>query len=490
MINQAKLPTPTQADQSANRPFLIFGESGIQLSYEELAGVIKKLEILTNSTAKNNKKTIISCILNDRMKQAVTLLACLHNDVIFNPINPELNLKEINTLLRHSDSDYLILDKPDSQIYRLDAQVIYFEDLIKNNEDTVAVDYNIHGDLLIYTSGTTGTPKGVLLSNKQIKNNVETACQFLPFRDNITTCSILPLHHSFTIISDILTALACNGSCVINPTFTAKNAALFAQNTHKYTINSFSAVPVIFETLAVLNADLSNELEFAVSGAAPLSEAIYNRYQSQYKHRLIPCYGMTEATCFITISPANQIKPGSPGQPVNIDLKIIDDQRNTLAAMQRGEIIISGDSVIQNNYFKGGDNYSSLFSDDGWLHTGDIGYLDKNGYLFITGRKKNMVIRGGEKIYLEDIEQCLLESALVNDVIALCLMVNGSHDKAVIFAVKAAPSINTETISLHVRNNLGPQHLPDKIIFVTGIPRTATGKPDRKSLDEILREAS
>ncbi|MET1253936.1 class I adenylate-forming enzyme family protein [Aliikangiella maris] len=438
-------------------------------------------------------KCVISVLVKDRFELAIITLLGLFSPVIVNSINPELRADEIETLLTHAEPTLIISDDDiefnySSSIMRLSASEIFEQ--IKQVEiasDVVKKSVKIKGDLLIYTSGTTGQPKGVHLLAANILHNVHTACKHLPFFEGICTMSILPLFHTFTVISDLLTAFYCGGRCIINPVFNMQTIKVIADSTHQWQVNSFSAVPVIFETLSLLKADLADDIQFVVSGAAPLTEAVRSHYQQQFKHYLIPCYGMSEAVCFITITPYQQILPGSPGKPAGLNLQILDDQQKPVAINQRGEIAIKGGSVIR-QYFKANSEQQKLFTDDGWLLTGDIGYLNEQGYLTITGRKKNMVIRGGEKVYLEDVERCLMKDKLVRDVSSFCITDKRGIDKAVIFAVAQSEQITLEILKSTIKSSLGNHHIPEHIVFVDEIPRTPTGKPYRKRMNEILVE--
>jgi long-chain acyl-CoA synthetase len=220
-------------------------------------------------------------------------------------------------------------------------------------------------------------------------------------------------------------------------------------------------------------------LQFAISGAAPLDEGVKADYETRFGHPIIPCYGLSESTCFATISPLDGVRPNSVGKAANIEICVLGEHSEVLAAGQTGEIAVRGPSVIRDGYYRDGQRYSSAFTQDGWLLTGDLGRMDEDGYVYVTGRKKNMVIRGGEKVYLEDLDRSLVQYPGVAHSASIVISARETWDRAISFiAPRESVVLTREAVTAYVQKNLGRNHVPDDIVFTDKIPRTAIGKPN------------
>ncbi|UUY08386.1 acyl--CoA ligase [Pseudomonas sp. J452] len=428
---------------------------------------------------------VVTIISRNKCQTIAVILASLACGVVVNPLNPELTATELDVVLAHS-APLLVIKDAEIEIpadYAALPIQAFFDALVEADE---GYDFrSITGSLLIYTSGTTGKPKGVLLAAEQLLINAESGLRELPYctgddsRQNVTA-SVLPPYHTFTLVSDVFPALLSGAYCVVFPNFEMRHMALLQEQLTAYPIRSYSAVPLIFNIISRLRIDFTrSQVAFAISGAAPLANEVRTAYESTTGHVLIPCYGMTEACCFIAISPRHAIRPGSCGKPI-LPLRIIDDHGNQTGPNVAGEIEITGRSVIKLGYFKDAGQFSDLFDKYGWFRTGDVAYLDEDGYLFIAGRKKNMVIRGGEKVHLEDIESCLAGMSCA----AVSIVSPAVPDRIVLFKTPDAP--DNDEIVRRIKLALGSKHLPDEIRMIEEIPLTPTGKIVRARLAALV----
>jgi acyl-CoA synthetase (AMP-forming)/AMP-acid ligase II len=421
-----------------------------------------------------SQSSVVSLIIKDKFTATNFILACLHQNITVNPINPELKDSEITSILNHAESQLVISDV---ELKNIDHQSVDFIEQLTPNE-ILDTEYDIIGNLLIYTSGTTGTPKGVLLTSEQIKNNVEIAIKHIPYATNHVSASLLPVYHTFTIISDILPAWVLNGQCVIMPDFEVVNLPIYKSNLKQYMVNSFSAVPIVFKMLNKLKIlqDIES-LKFAVSGAAPFAIQDYKEYVDNNEHILIPCYGMTEAVCFIAISSFNKNVQGSSGKPV-IPLRIMDKDNLQCDINCIGEIQISGRSVIKSGYFKSKFSNHRHYQNGSWFKTGDLGYLDEHGNLYVVGRIKNMLIKGGEKVYLEDVESLLTNFD--------CAASMNSEKETYTLYTTATEKQHIKMYQI-IKENLSHHHIPESIQTIKQIPKTKTGKIKRAELVECYK---
>ncbi|HYD63446.1 MAG TPA: class I adenylate-forming enzyme family protein [Noviherbaspirillum sp.] len=432
------------------------------------------------------------------LHQAAGLIAGLANGVIFNPLNPGLSAAMMDGQLRHAQPALVIIeDGAEPPMACIEPQrIVRWSEIfgqvehssVEMNAPSAALDQ--HAGLLIYTSGTTGEPKGVLLRWAHIAANVRYAIGALGYQPGWVSGSMLPRFHTFTLISDLFPALFLGGRAVLTDTFELARAKSIVQAFDRNGVQSYSAAPVILEALCSLGAWAnSSTLQFAVAGAAPLKEKTRLSYLASFGHPIIPCYGLSETTCFATISPPDSVRPGSAGKPAGIEIGVFDEFGVPGRRGATGELAMRGPSVIADGYFRDHERrFIKSFTHDGWFLTGDIGRIDEDGYVFVTGRKKNMVIRGGEKVYLEDVDRCLFEDLDLVDCASIVRCSPDAPDTALTFIVAGpARHVAREEVAALVRKKLTPRHVPDRVYFVDRIPRTPSGKAAHR---ELLEQAA
>jgi acyl-CoA synthetase (AMP-forming)/AMP-acid ligase II len=432
------------------------------------------------------------------LHQAIAIVVGIANGLIVNPLNPALSQEVLRAQLHHGQPVWLITDGsvPALQDVPRRVRCVEWNELFGTAKDIDPAAFpctpagtDDTGGLLIYTSGTTGTSKGVLLNWPHIAANVRHAIGALGFTPGWIAGSLLPRFHTFTLISDVFPPLLLGGTVVLVDTFDLRNVKRTVDAFRRYGVQSYSAAPIILEALCGLNAWAdAPAMCFAVAGAAPLKESTRLAYARAFGHPIIPCYGLTETTCFATISPRDAIRPGSAGKPAGIAIRVVDEHGVVRDEGATGELEMRGPSVISDGYFRDeAARFAKAFTGDGWFKTGDIGRIDEDGYVYVTGRKKNMVIRGGEKIYLEDVDRCLADYLGVLDCTSIVVCEPQQPDLALTFIVTSGAPIPREDIAAHVRSALTAQHVPDRIYFVDHIPRTPSGKASHPELQALSR---
>ena len=336
---------------------------------------------------------------------------------------------------------------------------------------------------LFFTSGSTGSPKGVEFSSDMVRQNVRLALDALPFEPGFRTASMLPAYHTFTLIGDIMTAFALQGSCVILPDFEIAQLDFILEALATHQVQAFSGVPVIYEVMTAFADRMTGlALRFVTSGAAPLRAELVERYARLFDHPIIPCYGMTEGVCFLSISDPARVRPGSAGVP-RVALRIVNHRDAPVTSGKIGNIQVRGSSVIPNGYFNNQASLKDSYADGGWFRTGDIGYLDSDGQLFITGRSKNLIIRGGKKVYLEDLE-ALFDAGTV------AAVAHGGENREKFVFFFEAEKYDDRGVSELISGRLGIDHMPDRFIPIAQIPKSPTGKLKRQILAEGLQRGS
>lgn len=460
---------------SGVRPYLI-GHSGQEWHFDSVAASSAWLQGRLKREF-GDTPLRVSLVIRDRFALAQWIVCALLSGITVNPINPDLPIEQIETVFAAAQPDLVVTDV---QGISSNGRIVWNPSILKE-EAELRAPLQVTGLLLIFTSGTTGWPKGILLPAHQILANVHIAIDAFGFNATWTTASLLPLFHTFTIITDLLSMLLTHGQCAVLPVFSAANLTMIAEGIRDAGVNSYSGVPVVFQLLARFVDKVSmSAMKFAIGGAAPLPELVREHYYHALGHPILPCYGMSESTCFISISKPGNIRAGSVGKPAaEIDLVILNsDEPGTTDPLGRGEIAIRGNSVIAHGYFKQSDEERAQHYQEDYFLTGDVGRLDEDGYLYITGRKKNMLIKGGEKYYLEDIDRVLLQKCNLNDCASVVLMGSNTDDDYVTFVVAQSLADAPDVTQLRrlIVGLFGSRAAPQRIEYVNEIPRSPTGK--------------
>lgn len=436
----------------------------------------------------------LSLAIQDRFLLAQWLLAGLLCGYTVNPLNPDLSPQEIANVMKMADTVLLITDQDKTGADIPCAHVVQRGTCVNEMPEQPRVPVTaLSGNLLIFTSGTTGDPKGVFLNAQQLMHNAQTAVDRFGFDGNWVTGSVLPLFHTFTLVSDLLTMWITGGTCVVCAGFSAATINAIGIAFATFGVNSYSGVPIIFKMLGRFGDPAHyRHVRFAIAGAAPLYEDTRLAYP-RLGHEILPCYGLSEACCFVTISSPGAIVARAVGTPADLDMLILAENSEGIEASatagERGEICIRGKSVITHGYWKRPDTARDAYT-NGYFRTGDIGFLDAAGFLHITGRRKNMLIKGGEKFYLEDFDRALSRVEGIRDTACIVTHCDENDDEYTCCVV--ADSDVDEPLKAYIRQHLvslfGARAAPAKILEIDEIPRTPTGKTRIDRLRKLVGE--
>jgi acyl-CoA synthetase (AMP-forming)/AMP-acid ligase II/acyl carrier protein len=344
--------------------------------------------------------------------------------------------------------------------------------------------------LVLHTSGTTSRPKLVPGTQSGIVDSAVHIAEPLGLTGNDKCLNVMPLFHIHGLIGAVIASLVSGGSVVCTPGFSSEN---MMQWLHTYHPTWYTAVPTIHQHVlkqAVLNKDdmRMSGLRFIRSSSASLSPSVKEGLEEVFRVPVIEAYGMTEAAHQVSTNllPPSIRKPGSAGIAAGLEMTILDRQGNRMPPGITGEIALRGSRL-----FKGYENNTEANERafiNGWFLTGDLGYLDEEGYLFIVGRIKEMINRGGEKISPCEIEEALLSGPGVADAIAFSIPdpVLGEIVGAAVI-LRGEQRVPPADLKKHMSDRLAYFKVPARLWIVDEIPKGPTGKIQRIGMFDRLK---
>ena len=341
---------------------------------------------------------------------------------------------------------------------------------------------------MLYTSGTTGKPKGCMLSHANLLCNLQTFLAEIKLESTDTNLCILPLFHVNAQVVSVLATLYVGGSLVLEEMFKPKS---FIKTVKKHQCKTFSAVPTVYNYLNTMKEHSSGEdlsfMKACFCGAAPMPVEVFRKFERNFKAKIIEGYGLSEGTCVASVNPVNgERKIGSIGLCLkDQEMQILDSKGKQAPSGEIGEIVIRGKNIFK-GYFNNPEASKEAVR-DGWLFSGDMGYQDQDGYFFITGRKKEMIIRGGENIFPKEIEESLYEHEAVLECAVIGLPDKKYGEKVVAcICKKAGFSIIEKEFIKYLRSKIASYKIPDKVEFFQELPKTATGKIQKYKLRQEI----
>jgi long-chain acyl-CoA synthetase len=341
------------------------------------------------------------------------------------------------------------------------------------------------GDLaaLLYTGGTTGRSKGVMLTHANLAYTGEAAHRSAYVPGINRGILSLPLSHAYGLLVTIAGLFNPDqGFAVLLRWFEPQ---LYLELIAEHRIQQAAAVPTMLQLLLsqpLEDYDLSS-LKYVSSGGAPLAPDVAEQFVKRVPSVTIrQGYGLTETAALISSTPVGREKPGSVGLPVpGTEVRILDDSDRELPPGEVGEICARSPGVMQ-GYWRSPDATAEAMR-DGWLHTGDLGYLDDEGYLFIVDRKKDLIIRGGFNVYPRDVEDALLEHPAVESAGVIGRPDDVSGEEVVAFvALRPGTELTPDQLVEWSRERIGGYKYPREVHIVDAVPLTNVGKVDRKAL--------
>lgn len=492
----------TRADQAPGKTFLYFGDN--EVSYSQLNEISNC--IANGLIALGIKKSDKVCMYMANCAEYIySFFGIMKAGAVATPVNSLLKAEEVAYIVNNSDAKAIItqskfadiVDNIRTRCPKLQSLIIADSDessrgrialkqLLGANSSQPAVSIDsedIAG--IIYTSGTTGHPKGVELTHENYLTDSEQIAAAARMTTDDRFLCILPLFHVNAQVVTTLSPMYAGASMILLEGFSPKT---FLPALARYKATAFSGVPTVYAILNTLpdaeKYDLS-KLRFCICGAAPMPVEVFNAFEKKYKAFILEGFGLSEGTCASSINPLDgKRKIGSIGLPLKgQEMRIFDDKDGELPPGKVGEIVVRGRNVMKGYYRNPQATADAL--KNGWLHTGDLGYVDDEGYFYIVGRKKEMIIRGGENIYPKEAEEVLYKHPAILEaaVVGIPDKIWGEEVMAFII-LKEGAALTVEEVIAYCRQRLADFKCPRKVEFAKAFPKTATGKIQKNKIVE------
>ena len=504
-----------RAASAPEKPFLLSEADGRQFSYSEFQAAVDRTAGMLASHG-ITKSDVVSLLMPNSAEYIIAYFACWKLGALAGPVNSLLKEHEIEFVMNNSEAKAILvhsefqeriesiradlpnlksvitfddeaeatrefsLPKPDHEGGQLTEQVLAHA----RASDTPSITPDDDA-IIIYTSGTTGKPKGCLLTHGNVIANARQISQWLKFTENDRLLTIMPLFHMNAVSVTTMSALYAGGSTVISPKFSASK---FWNVISDYQITSFGSVATMLSILlnsypgGVPVGLRTDQLRFAMCGSAPVPAEVMKKFEETFNCPVVEGYGLSESTCRSTFNPPDESRrPGSCGLPIGNEMKVFNDDDNEVPDGELGEIVLRGENILK-GYFKNPEATANAFR-NGWFHTGDVGYRDKDGYFFIVDRKSDMIIRGGENIYPREIDEVLYQHPAVAAAATIGVPDDLYGEEVAAFIVlKDGTSVSEEDLISYCTERVAEYKCPKTIRIVAEIPKGPTGKLLKREL--------
>jgi len=445
----------------------------------------------------------VALVLPNRIEAAAAIYGTWLAGGVVAPLNAQARSRDFGPWLRHCGARFVVHEAGHRDMEQTLAQwdvvappplaIELASETALPQVDGDDADLAIEGEAdaslaqLLYTSGTTGDPKGVMLSHANVAANTDAVIAYLGLTTQDTVVSVLPFYYAYGA-SVLHTHLASGACIVLGPSMVFPIQVLDAVQRHRAT--GFSGVPstyvLLLDMLERRGHDLAS-LRYLTQAGGAMAPAVADRVRGLLPDtRLFLMYGQTEATSRISWLPPERLdeKRGSVGIPVqDTHWRILGEDGASATAGQPGEVCVRGPGIMLGYWNNPAATQAVLR--DGWLHTGDLGYVDADGYLFLQGRRSDMIKTGAHRVHPTDVEEVIAELPGIREVAVVGVDDDalGQVIKAFIVADEVLPRAE-DRIKAHCRARLAAYKIPRHITFVDALPRTASGKVRRVQLTE------
>jgi acyl-CoA synthetase (AMP-forming)/AMP-acid ligase II/aryl carrier-like protein len=474
------------------------------LSYVDLWGQVQRIADTLRSRGVTPTARV-AVVLPNGPEMAATVLGVAAYAVCA-PLNPAYRAEELRFYLKDTHAQFVVVDKGERGPVHVVAKEMNLTLLEVDSDATLAAGQFRFGSpsqgvvsarspsasndiaLILHTSGTTARPKIVPLSQANLVASARNIARWLALQPSDRCLNVMPLFHIHGLVGALLASLVGGSSIVCTPGFDDKS---FFDWVAQFEPSWYTAVPTIHQSVVRHGARYRqvaphHRFRFVRSSSAALPPKTFESLRALTGVPVIESYGMTEASHQMASSPlVGPYKAGSVGVPAGVEMAVMDASGQLLPPDAGGEVVIRGPGV-STGYENNPEANATAFT-DGWFRTGDLGRFDKDGYLYISGRLKEIINRGGEKVSPREIDEALLEHPDVAQAVAFPAP-HPTLGEDVVAAVVKREGAGTDELTLRIFliNRLAGFKVPSRIVFVDAIPQGATGKVQRASLYDQL----
>ena len=487
------------------KSFLFAPEISAALTYGQLAKEARHFATWLEQEGISEKGHVGLFMQNGRQTSTV-FLATMACGRVITPLNLLAPTDQLAWVLDHSDIEVLFYspDKKQGLFLALEKTKRKFK-VIELDPDAAEGSFmqcapgilpsveSTQPALLMYTSGTTGTPKGVLLTHANLLHAARSMAAWHSLTQLDIVLSSLPIYHINGQVISTITPFVSGGSVVAPHAFSVSSWWSLAI---QYRCTWINMVPTIIAYLinaaksggALPSREDLKSIRFGRSASAPLPPEHHREFETLFGITVIEGMGMTESASMVFCNPHDESRRyGSPGQPCGVEAKVIDPEGNLLGNNTVGEICLRGGNVL-NAYYKAEAETAKAFDSEGWLKTGDLGMRDEDGFYFITGRLKELIIKGGENIAPREIDEAVLKHPAVLDAAAVGIPdSNYGQEIMVCIVLKPDAKCSEEEMRSFCVKELGKFRTPKIILFMEDLPRGPSGKVQRLKLLDLQK---
>jgi long-chain acyl-CoA synthetase len=459
-----------------------------EITYGELSRAARSLGKALKQAGLNKDEKVI-LVLPNIPEFVISYMAIVGLGAAVVPVNPSYTAGELAHIIVNSDSKAIILEKNRLEAYRQILEKFPLDIVITTGEEgdfkqwitgqSQEIGLDLAPDdvaVIIYSSGLTGYPMGAMLTQGNLDHNSDLLRLCMDCDETDTTLTVIPLFHSFSASVNMLSMLRLGGSIYLMNRLNFKEMD-YALKEAK--ITAICAVPTLFFGLIhhpeVQNVDCSG-VRTLIAGGSALPLEIFNAFKEKFHQEIRQGYGITEASPVCSVNRKHRpIKPKSIGQTVpGVEVMVVDEDSKPLKANKTGELLFKGANIMK-GYYKYEKETAEILR-DGWLYTGDLGFVDEDGYITITGYKKEMVITSGFNVYSREVEGVLNAISGVRDsaITGVPDLMRGAIIKA--YIVRENTNISEQEIKNKAHERLASYKTPRMIVFVEEIPRNAQGQ--------------
>jgi long-chain acyl-CoA synthetase len=495
----------SQVEGNPNKTAIIF--QGKHISYGELDRMISRFSSGLQSLGLE-RGDVLSIFLPSLPELIVAYLGTVRAGMTVNVVNAMLKEQEVSYIIKDCQTRAILVDNNrlpiveavQGEVDSLEEIIVLgdaaegreqgayarFRNLLQQGDESADVVRTKGSDLchLMYTSGTTGWPKGVMATHLNVWHN---ARQFgkVHFSAEDTIMVATPIFHCWGLINGTLGMLSRGGTVITVERFYPEETL---NDIERLKPTVFQGVPPMYNLLLkqpdLKSRDISS-VRFCLSAATKMPENLIHQVEERLQWRYAEAWGLTEVSCVGTTSPYQETRVGSCGKGMDdAEIKVIDEEGNALPPGQQGELCVRGTCVTR-GYLNKPEATAVVFDEEGWFHSGDIAYMDDDGYAYIVDRKKDMINVGGEKVFPSEVEDMMLSHPKIKDLVIVGIPdeIRGEAPKAFI-ELKEGESATEEEIRAYCKEKMAPYKVPVSVEFLDEVPRSASGKALRRLLKD------